>query len=94
MSGASLIGCCEKIKIGIVPYNHKIKFPFDMGFNKIEKFSKNFNVFDSPQGPKLLKIRIFHENGFFLSECFYDQLCRVSCHILLVRTVQTDKNGI
>src|SRR6218665_2238924 len=46
------LGCCEclckKIKIGIVPSNHKIKLPFDIGFNKTEKFSKNVNVFDCP----------------------------------------------
>jgi len=31
----------------------------------------------------------------FLSECFYDQpVYSVSCHILLERTVQTDKSGI
>jgi len=40
---------CERIKIGIVPSNHKIKLPFDMGFNKIEKLFKYFNVFDCPQ---------------------------------------------
>src|SRR6218665_601507 len=46
------IWCCEKLKIGIVPSNHKIKLPFDMDFNKIEKFFKNFHVFDCPQGAK------------------------------------------
>ena len=60
----------QKIKIGIVPSNHKIKLPFDMGFNKIEKFFKNVNVFDCPRGVKLLKIRIFHENGLFSVRMF------------------------
>ena len=35
---SSSVGCCEKIKIGIVASINKIKLPFDMGFNKIEKF--------------------------------------------------------
>ena len=35
------VGCCEKIKIGIVASINKIKLPFDMGFNKIKKFTKN-----------------------------------------------------
>ena len=31
----------------------------------------------------------------FLAECYYDQpVACPSCHILLERTVQTDKNGI
>src|SRR6218665_234239 len=57
------LGCCEclckKIKIGIVPSNSKIKLPFDMGFNKIEKFFKNFNVFDCHQGAKVTENKDF-----------------------------------
>ena len=60
----------QKIKIGIVPSNRKIKLPFDMGFNTIEKIFKNFNIFDCHQGLKLLKIRIFHENGLFSVRMF------------------------
>jgi len=53
------LGCCEKIKIGIVPSNHKIKLPFDMVFNKIEKCFKNVNVFDCPQGVKVTENKDF-----------------------------------
>ena len=52
----SIIGCCEclckKIKIGIVPFNRKIKLLFDMGF-------KNFNVFDCTQGAKVTENKDF-----------------------------------
>ena len=64
------VGCCEKIKIGIVASINKLKLAFDMGFNKIEKFFKNFNVFDCLRGLKLLKIMIFHENGLFSVRMF------------------------
>jgi len=40
----------QKNKVGIVASINKIKLPFDMGFNKIQKFFKNFNVFDCPPG--------------------------------------------
>ena len=69
-----------------MPSNRKIKLPFDMGFNKIEKFFKNFNVFDCHRLKvvccrlKLLKIRIFHENGLFSVRMFYDQL--VACPVI------------
>jgi len=57
------IGCCEclckKIKIGIVPSNHKIRLPYDIGFRKIEKFFKNVNVFDCPQGAKVTENKDF-----------------------------------
>ena len=69
------LGCCEKIKIGIVPSNRKIKLPFDIGFNKIEKFFKNFNVFDCHQGAKVTE-----NKACFLSECFYDQ--PVACPVI------------
>ena len=36
-----------------------------MGFHIIEKFFKIFMFSTVPTGPKLLKIRIFHENGLF-----------------------------
>ena len=49
----------QKIKIGIVPSNHKIKLPSDMGFNNIEKFLKNVNVFDCPQGAKVTENKDF-----------------------------------
>ena len=48
---------CEKIKIGIVASINKIKLPFDMGFNKIEKFLKIFNVFR--QGAKVTENKDF-----------------------------------
>jgi len=54
-----ILGCCEKIKIGIVPSNHKIKLSFDMGFKKIEKLFKNCNVFDCPQGAKVTENKDF-----------------------------------
>jgi len=53
------LGCCEKLKIGIVPSNSKIKLPFDMGFNKVEKFFKHFNVFDCNQGAKVTENKDF-----------------------------------
>jgi|SRR6218665_278154 len=53
------VGCCEKIKIGIVASINKIKLSSDMGFNKIKKFSKNFNVFDCPQGAKVTENKDF-----------------------------------
>ena len=36
------VNACAKNK----NWNRKIKLPFDMGFNKIDKSFKNFNVFD------------------------------------------------
>ena len=54
-----ILGCCEKIKIGIVASINKIKLPFDMGFNKSEKFFKNFNVFNCPQGAKVTENKDF-----------------------------------
>jgi len=42
-----------------VPSNGKIKLPFDMGFNKIEKIFKNFNVFDCHQGAKVTENKDF-----------------------------------
>ena len=65
-----------------------------MGFNKIEKFKKNVNVFDCHQGSKLLKIWIFHENGLYSVIMFLWSTSGVSCHTLLERTVKTYKNGI
>jgi len=57
------LGCfeclCKKIIIGIVASNNKIKLPFDMGFNKIEKFCKNFSVYDCPQGSKVTENKEF-----------------------------------
>jgi len=57
------LGCCKflckNIKIGIVASINKIKSPFDMGFNKIAKFFKNFNVFDCPQGAKVSENKDF-----------------------------------
>ena len=65
----------QKIKIGIVPSNHKIKLPFDMGFNKIEKFFIYFNVFDCPQGAKVyenkdffMKMACFCQNVFMINQ--------------------------
>ena len=49
----------QKNKIGIVPSINKINLPFDMGFNKIEEFFKNFNVFDCPQGAKVTESKDF-----------------------------------
>ena len=49
----------QKIKIGIVASIDKIKLPFDMGFNKIEKFFKTFNVFDCPQGANVTENKDF-----------------------------------
>src|SRR6218665_2579843 len=93
-----ILGCCEclckKIKIGIVPSNHKIKLHFAMGFNKIKSFSNILMYSTAPRGQKLLKIRIFHENGLFSVRMILRSTSSVSCHILLERTVQTDKNGI
>src|SRR6218665_2109281 len=57
------LGCCEKLKIGIVPSNHKIKLPFNMDFNKIDKFFKNFNALDCLQGAKVTENKDFHKNG-------------------------------
>jgi len=37
---------------------NKIKLPSDMGFNKIEKFNF-FNVFDCPQGAKVIENKDF-----------------------------------
>ena len=48
-----------KIKIEIVASINKIKLPFDRGFNKIEKFFKNFDVFDCPQGAKVTENKDF-----------------------------------
>jgi len=60
---ACISGCCEclcrKIKIGIVASINKIKLPFDMGFNKIEKFFKKFNGFDCPEGAKVTENKDF-----------------------------------
>jgi len=44
--------------------------PFDMGFNKSEKFSKILMFSTASRGPKLLKIRVFHENGLFSVRMF------------------------
>ena len=44
---------------GIVPSNSKIKLPFDMGFNKIEKIFKMFNAFDCHQGAKVTENKDF-----------------------------------
>ena len=33
--GICKLGCCEKIKIGIVASINKIKLPFDIGFNTL-----------------------------------------------------------
>ena len=52
----------QKIKIGIVASINKMKLPFDMGFNKMEKF---FKVTDNKDF--LMKM------ACFLSECSYDQ---------------------
>ena len=49
----------QKIKIGIVTSINKIKLPFDMGFNKIEKVFKNCNVFDCSQGAKVTENKDF-----------------------------------
>ena len=46
------------------------------------------------RGPKLLKLGIFHENGLFHSYFFLLAMGRMSCHILLERTDETEKNGI
>ena len=84
-----------KIKIGIVASINKIKVPFHMGFNKIKKFYKHFNVFDCPQGAKATENNDFlNENGLFSVRMFLPSTSSVYCHILLERTVQTDKNGI
>ena len=48
-----VLGCCEKIIIGIVASINQIKLPFDMGFNEIEKFYNFFNVLDCPRGAKV-----------------------------------------
>ena len=73
--------CCEKLKIAIVPSNHKIKLPFDMGFNKIEKFFFKILMYSSaPMGLKLLKIRIFHKNGLFSVIIFLLSTSSVSCY--------------
>ena len=54
-----------------MPSNRKIKLPFDMGFNKIEKIFKIFNVFDCHQGAKVTENKdFFYENGLFSGRMF------------------------
>ena len=51
--------CAKDVKIGIVASINKIKLPFDMGFNRIEKFLIFFNVFDCHQGAKVTENKGF-----------------------------------
>ena len=44
--------------------------PYDISFNTIEKFVKNFEVLVCTQGPKLPKIVIFLENGLYQRQTF------------------------
>ena len=47
-------------KLEIVASTNKIKLNFDMGFNKIEMFFKNFNVFECcPEGAKVTENKDF-----------------------------------
>src|SRR6218665_1245017 len=65
----------QKIEIGIVASYNKIKLPFDMGFNKIEKFFKCFNVFDCLEGVKVIENKdfsgkwlVFCQNVFMINQ--------------------------
>jgi len=52
-----------------------------MGFNKIENFFKNVNVFDCPQGAEVTENKdFFMKIACFLSEYFYDQ--PVACPVM------------
>ena len=61
----------QKIKIRIVASINKIKLPFAL--TKLKSFSKILMYSTASRGQKLLKIRIFHENGLFSVRMFYDQ---------------------
>ena len=52
-----------------------------MGFNKIEKVFKHFNVFDCPQGAEVTEdTDFFYENGLFSVRILYDQ--PVTCPVI------------
>src|SRR6218665_2916537 len=52
---ACVVGCIEKIKIGILIWPSNRQVPFDMGSKKVQKYLKIFHVLRCPQRAKVFE---------------------------------------
>ena len=84
----------KNYKSGVLICNSNRKLPFGMGSKKSRQFLNFFMSSAASRGPKILKICIFHENGLFhlYFSCVLE--IRMSCHIFLERTAETENNDI